>query len=145
MDQRGAEERGEAVIEPPPVDPHAAIKTELWRWHLGRVFVHEFSKLARRIRPEPPPQKRRRTDDTGDGRARWQRTKPKPPQMGLAAFKHAQQQEQRAATVRDFRAAESTADQASGAARDLKREGTTAVRPSDFDSMDFRPSHRRIA
>lgn len=96
----------------PPVDPLATIKAELWRWHLGRVFVHQFSLMARRIvSATPKEQKKRRQDDTGRD-SRWQRLKSgKTPGLGLVAFKHQQEQERRAAITGNFQAAERAADE----------------------------------
>lgn len=91
----------------PPVDPLAAIKAALHRWHLGRVLVHQFWLMAQRRKPEPEPVRR----STGGGSGRWQRVRVADRvEPGLVAFKHAQQQEQRAAMERSFRAAEHMAD-----------------------------------
>jgi hypothetical protein len=108
VDRHRDDESGKAGIEPaaghcPPVDSTAAIKAELHRWHLGRVLVHQFSQLARRIVAAPAETKRRRTDDTGSIGGRWQRVRPvKVPELGLAAAKHAQQEQQRAVMASKF-------------------------------------------
>ena len=87
-----------------------AIKAALHRWHLGRVLVHQFSLMARRIVPEPDGREHRSRDDTGRA-VRWQRVRTvKAPELGLAAFKHEQQQERRTELARGFQAAEHAAD-----------------------------------
>jgi len=82
-----------------------AIKAELRRWHLCGVFVHQFSELARRVVAAPA---RATRGDAGGSRAHrvWWRMRPaKAPQLGLAAVKHAQRQQQRAAMNGNFRGA----------------------------------------
>ena len=94
----------------PPIDPLAAIKARLWRWHLGRVLVHQFSLMARRLAPAPAARKKSSGDDTGQA-VRWQRVRTrKEPELGLAAFKHEQQQERQGILAHGFRAAEQAAD-----------------------------------
>lgn len=141
---RTAERRGRGTIgkagfeanpvETPPPDPLAAIKAELWRWHLGRVFVHQFALIARRIVPPSAAQKKR-DDGTGRG-SHWQRRKSgKTPELGLVAFKHQQDQARRVAMTGSFQAAERAADERKpppddgGAARGADRgRGRQAVR-----------------
>ena len=70
--------------------------------------------LAQRIAPASPNDKAGRVTKGGSGGTgggRWQRVRPiKQPQVGLAAFKHAEREDRRASLTRDFDHAESVID-----------------------------------
>jgi hypothetical protein len=123
-------------------DPRAALRRELDRWCACKRFRYQFSLIATR---QPRAQKRKGGDgDRGAWKPRlWRPTPIRPPKLGLAAVKHAQQLAARAAQAeqqgRAFVAlAHVVADTGGGWPEAMQRELHACKTPQDRQAWEAR-------